>query len=145
MRVEVEAHFKPAHLWELLLMCFLGNINLVRLPISPPPHPPGHNPDLSSFKPKSVLRVQNRVVTRIGAMGLKKILNRDQLAKRPTGKDYALPPASALTQIEGITRRDPAPVQMYSLIFDEDQICYAGGLKLFCPANPKRSDSIAML
>ncbi len=179
MRVEVEAHFKPAHLWELLLMCFLGNINLVRLPISPPPHPPGHNPDLSSIKPKSVLREQNRVVTRNGAMGLKKILSgkafieacclepdalgkaqpekettvpatqkvliRDQLAKRPTGKDYALLPTSALTQIEGSTRRDPAPVQMYSLIFDEDQICYAGGLELLCPANPKRSDSIAML
>lgn len=121
----------------------------------------------------------DRVVTRNGAMVLKKILSgkafietcclepealgkarpekeitlpatqkvliRDQLAKQLTGKDYALLPASALTQIEGITRRDPAPVQMYSLIFDEDQICYAGGLELLCPATQKRSDSIAML
>lgn len=74
-----------------------------------------------------------------------KILIRDQLAKQLTGKNYALIPASQLAPLNGVSRRDAMSLQMYSLIFENDEICYADGLELLCPANPKRSDSIALI
>jgi hypothetical protein len=60
------------------------------------------------------------------------VLLRGQIARRLTGQDSAVLPASQLDQIPGVTRRVMIEMTLVQLIFDHPHLVYADGLETVC-------------
>jgi len=74
-----------------------------------------------------------------------KILIRDWRARAIFDQDSAVVPVSRLADGEHILREEASENRLFSLIFETDQICYAGGLEVFCPARPVRPGTFSLI